>query len=134
VNSIAQAGETFSAGSSGPDVSEVLLQYPVSVAKGELAQFAETAAKCGSFPVNYHNLVIKVSITLEAFPSLGDGTVALRISADVITANNLTVDSDLVAVRRGGTVILVTNAGVPLDTGLTRTIIAEANAKIPARW
>ncbi len=112
----------------------MLLQYPVSVAKGQMKQFAETADACSSFPVSYHNVVIKIQITREAFSSLGDETVALRISADVISANNLTVDSDLVAVRRGRTIILVTNGGIQLDTGLTRAIIAAANAKVPARW
>ena len=133
VSSIAQESETFSAGSTGPDISEMLLQYPVSVAKGQMEQFAETANTCSSFPVSYHGVVLKIDITREAFPSFGDDTVALRISADVISAHNLTVDSDVVVVRRGGTMILVTNAGIPLDTGLTRTMVAAAEAKVAAR-
>jgi hypothetical protein len=128
-NPLAQAAAAFSAGSSGPDVTEALLQYPVSVAEGQLDQFAATANVCSSFPVSYHGIVIKIDIAREAFPSFGDGTVALRISSDVI--HNLTVETDLVAVRRGGTVLLIVNTGIPLDTGLTRTIVAESYAKVP---
>jgi hypothetical protein len=130
-NPLAQAAAAFSAGSSGPDVTEALLQYPVSVAEGQLDQFAATANVCSSFPVSYHGIVIKIDIAREAFPSFGDGTVALRISSDVISDHNLTVETDLVAVRRGGTVLLIVNTGIPLDTGLTRTIVAESYAKVP---
>ena len=134
VNPTAQAVEAFTAGSSGPDISEALLQYPVSVAEGQMAQFAETAKVCSSFPASADGLVLKVTIASESFPTFGGDTVALRLSAIVIKANNQTINTDIVAVRHGGTIILITNAGVPLNTALTRTIVAEASAKVPSRW
>lgn len=133
-NPIAQAVEAFTAGSSGPDISEALLQYPVSVAEGQMAQFAETAKVCSSFPASADGLVLKVTIASESFPTFGGDTVALRLSAIVIKANNQTINTDIVAVRHGGTIILITNAGVPLNTALTRTIVAAASAKVPSRW
>jgi len=133
VNPAAQAQEAFSAGNSGPDISETLLQYPVSVAKGQLAQFAETANVCAIFSGNIQGTILRIAVTREAFHSFGDETVALSVSADVIRANNLTVNSDVVAVRQGGTVILITNAGIPLDTGLTRTLVSAAFARVAAR-
>jgi hypothetical protein len=134
VNPTAQAVEAFTAGSSGPDISEALLQYPVSVAEGQMAQFAETAKVCSSFPASADGLVLKVTIASESFPTFGGDTVALRLSAIVIKANNQTINTDIVAVRHGGTIILITNAGVPLNTALTRTIVAAASAKVPSRW
>jgi len=133
VNPIAQAQEAFSAGNSGPDISETLLQYPVSVAKGQLAQFAETANVCATFSGNEQGVILRIVITREAFPMFGDETVALSVSADVIRDNNLTVNSDVVAVRLDGTVILITNTGIPLDTALTRTLVSAAYARVAAR-
>lgn len=133
-NPIAQAVEAFTAGSSGPDISEALLQYPVSVAEGQMTQFAETAKVCSSFPASDDGLVLKVTIASESFPTFGGDTVALRLSAIVIKANNQTINTDIVAVRHGGTIILITNVGVPLNTALTRTIVAAASAKVPSRW
>jgi hypothetical protein len=133
VNPTAQAQETFSAGNSGPDISEMLLQYPVSIAKGQMAQIAETANACSIFSGNDQGVILRVSVTREAFESFGDETVALRVSADVIRARNLTVNSDLVAVRLGGTVILITNGGIPLDTGLTQTLVSSAFSRAAAR-
>jgi len=133
-NPSAQADEAFTAGSAGPDVSETLLQYPVSVAKGQMKQFAETAIACSSFAANEQGLVLRVALVREAFPSFGDDTIALRISAVVVTRENLTIDSDVIAVRRGGTVLLVTNVGMPLNTGLSRTLVAAAYGKVPRKW
>ena len=120
----------FSASQTGPDITEALLQYTVSAAEDQMKQFAAVANVCSSFPANEQGIVLKVTISREAFPSFGDETLALRVSAVVVRADNQTVTSDVIAVRRGGTVVVVTNAGVPLDAALTRTVASAAYAKL----
>jgi hypothetical protein len=116
----------------GPDISETLLQYPVSVAEMQMEQFAQVADECSSFAVTTHGLSIDVGIALEAFPSLGDQTLALRVSADVVT-DGITITGDVVAVRHEGTVMVVTNVALPLNSGLTRSVVAAAYANVAAR-
>jgi hypothetical protein len=129
-NPSAQAAAAFSASQTGPDITEALMQYPVSAAEDQMRQFAAVANECRSFPANDQGIVLAVTISREAFPSFGDQTIALRISAVVISADNQTVTSDVIAVRRGGTVVVVTNAGVPLNAALTRTVVSAAYAKL----
>jgi hypothetical protein len=127
----AQAIEAFTAGGgSGPYVTEALLQYPVSVAKAEMRQFAGIVNACGSFTVYYEGVEIRVSFFPEAFPALGSTTDALRMSAVVLSDADFSLATDIVAVRRGGTVLLVVNTGDPLSPGLTRTVVQSAYAKL----
>ena len=79
------------------------------------------------------NLTVQVGVADEAFPAVGDQTAALRVTADVITVG-VTVSGDIVAVRHGGTVILVVNVALQVDSGLTRLVLDEAYRKVAASW
>ena len=120
------------------DVTEELLQYPVSDAKAQLDQFAQVAKACPSFAVviptsSLGNLTVQIGVADEAFPAVGDQTAALRVTADVITVG-VTVSGNIVAVRHGGTVILVVNVALQVDSGLTRSVLDEAYRKVAASW
>ena len=114
-------------------MSETLLQYSVSGAEAQMRQFAQVAQTCASFPVATHRVSIAVSLSREAFPVFGNDTVAVRITAN-LAKYRLSISADVVAVRHGGTVIVVTNVALPLDSGLTQSTMAAAYAKVAARW
>jgi hypothetical protein len=131
----AEASEAFGPRSgTGPEITEMLLQYRASTAEGQLTQFADAANACSSFPSTLQSLVLEIGITPEAFPSYGDDTVALRLSADMISDGDLLIDSDIVAVRYAGTLmvlVITNNAGQP-DPVLTRTMVRAACMKVAA--
>jgi hypothetical protein len=126
----AEATESFGAsGSAGPDISETLLQSPPSAAGRLLTQLADTARVCEAFTLNVDGATLRVGMAREAFPVYGDGTVALRITVEMM-GNSTVFDSDLVAVRHGGTVMLITATAPRLKPGLTRSAIAAAYARV----
>ena len=114
-------------------MSETLLQYSVSGAEAQMRQFAQVAQACASFPVATHRVSIAVSLSREAFPVFGNDTIAVRVTAN-LAKYRLSISADIVAVRHGGTVIVVTNVALPLDSGLTQSTMAAAYAKVAARW
>ena len=85
------------------------------------------------FPCRHAPRFIAVSLSREAFPVFGNNTVAVRITAN-LAKYRLSISADVVAVRHGGTVIVVTNVALPLDSGLTQSTMAAAYAKVAARW
>jgi hypothetical protein len=132
-NPDAQAAVAFTAGNQGPDVSETLLQYSVSAAKAQISLFTRVAQACNNLSFTAAGLTFSVGIVTEHPPGLGDESVALRINA-ALTAYNITINGDLVAVRHGGTVIVVTNVGLPLNAAVTQTVVSQGYAKVAARW
>jgi hypothetical protein len=128
-----QAAVAFTAGNQGPDISETLLQYSVSAAKAQISLFTGVAQACNNLSFTAAGLTFSVGIVTEHPPGLGDESVALRINA-ALAAYNITISGDLVAVRHGGTVIVVTNVGLPLNAALTQTAVSQAYAKVAARW
>jgi hypothetical protein len=129
----------FSAGGSGIDstqVIEALQQYSVSGATYELAHFAGTFASCSGRTIPVDHVSVYFTIAREPFPSFGNGTVALRMTAEVTSKGGLAVDADIVAVRADGTVIIITNSASSQDfnPALTRTLVKAAYQKLIAHW
>jgi hypothetical protein len=117
----------------GPDIiTEELQQYPVSVAEAQLQQFAQTASQCATFSTYLDNFHVVITLVREAFPSLGDGAVALSLTADVISPYDLSVSSDIVAVRDGGTVMVITNTDPDLQFSDTESLAETAFNKLAA--
>jgi hypothetical protein len=52
----------------------------------------------------------------------------------ISAAGDVSITGDIVAVRSGGTVILLVNAALQLDAGLTEALAQEAYAQVVARW
>jgi hypothetical protein len=135
---VEEADAGFTAGPSALDaitVVEALQQYPVNSAEEQLSQFAAIAASaCRDFTVDLEGLKVHVTLAHEAFPSYGNRTVALRLNATIINAGNLTFDSDLVAVRHGGTVIVITNTAQTqsFNATITRIAVSAAYKKVAA--
>lgn len=119
------------------DVTEELLQYTVSGAEAQLNQFAQVVNACGSFsltiPTSIGTLQVHIGLANEAFPAVGDQTAAIRVTANVTNAG-VTVTGDVVAVRYGGTVVLVVNVALEVNSALTRSVADTAFARVAARW
>jgi hypothetical protein len=120
------------------DVTEELLQFTASQAKTQLDQFAQVVQACPSIsvviPTSIGKLQVQIGLADEAFPAAGDQTAAIRVTADVVNLSNVTVSADIVAVRHGGTVLLIVNAALQVDSGLTRSVVAAAYEKVAAGW
>jgi hypothetical protein len=120
------------------DVTEELLQYTVGQAEQQLTQFAQVADACPEFTVTLPTsslgvLTIQIGIANEAIASIGDQSAALRVTADV-TNYGVIVTGDIVAVRHGGTVILVVNVALQVDSNLTSAVTTAAFNNVAARW
>jgi acyl-CoA thioesterase len=99
-----------------------------------LDAFRTVVSTCGSFSVTVGGLSLAVTATTVTFPQIGDQTAALQINVQVL-ADGVIVSGDVVAIRYGGTVIVVTNVAYPaLSQGLTESVAAAAYAKVASQW
>jgi hypothetical protein len=120
------------------DVTEELLQFTPAQAEAQISQFATVVDACPSLTLQFASsplgpLTVQLGLSLEAFPETGDGVAAVHVTADVVT-DGITITGDIVAVRHGGTVILVVNVAVPVDSDLTRSVVAAGFGDVAARW
>jgi hypothetical protein len=132
-----QADIAFTGGSTPLDtvtVVEALQQYPVGAAVEQLQQAAEIVGHCNNTQTVQDGLHIFLNIEREAFPRYGNDTVALRLVSTIPAYYDLTILSDLVIVRHGGTVIVITNTADEqvFDPTLTRIAVAAAYKKVAA--
>jgi len=133
----AQASVAFTAGQVGPDVSEGLFQDTVTGAEQMLGAFTTVADTCGSFTTEVDGLHLAISVEPVPLPPAGDQTAAVQVNVTVTVSadEDATISGDVVAIRHGGTVIVITNVQYPqLDQGLTQEIATAAYAKVAARW
>jgi hypothetical protein len=130
----AQASESFTAGSAGPDISEALFQDTVSGAEQMLGAFATVVSSCGNFSTEVDGINLAITVGAVPFPAIGDQAAAVQINV-ALTKYNVVISGDIAAIRHGGTVIVVTNVEYPaLDQGLTKAIATAAYAKASALW
>ena len=117
------------------EVTEELLQFTPSQAEAQLNLFAQVASACPDFsfviPSSQGNIPAQIGLTQEAFSGIGDQDAAIRVTVDLTTAEGVVaVYGDIVAVRHGGTVILVVNAALQLDTALTDSVAKQAYERV----
>jgi hypothetical protein len=130
----AQASESFTAGSTGPDVSETLLQDTVKGARQMLGAFATVARTCGSFSVAVDGISLAISVGAVPFPLIGQQIAVVQVNV-TLTDYDVVISGDIVAIRHGGTVVVVTNVEYPtLDAGLTTSIARAAYSKASVLW
>jgi len=132
-----QADIAFTGGSTPLDtvtIVEALQQYSVSAAVEQMQQAARIVGQCNNTQTVQDGVHISLNLEREAFPSYGNGTVALRLVSTIPAYYDLTILSDLVFVRHGGTVIVITNTAEAqeFDPTLTRIAVAAAYKKVAA--
>ena len=121
------------------EVTEELLQFTPSQAEGQIQLFTNVAAACPVFGFDIGTsagqMHVQISVSQEAFPGYGDQAAAVRLTADATLQGQTTVVyADIVAVRYGGTIILVVNVALHPDTPLTASIVKAAYDRAVARW
>ena len=91
----------------------------------QLSQFAAVV------PTPLGEVRVQASLSEVAFLGVGDQDAAIRVTATLTFGHGqFPASGDIVAVRRGGTVILVINAAaVQADTGLTQSIVRKGSAR-----
>lgn len=134
----AQVAVSFSDGGTQPDgtvkpyVSEGLIQNSVAGAKQMVGAFATIPRTCGPYSLKVQGVQISITITTEPFSRIGDEAAELKVT---ISAGQFSAAvGEVIAIRHGGTVILVTDAALPLHSGLTRQVAVRAYRKVAARW
>jgi hypothetical protein len=131
----AEATVSFTGGGgTGPFLNEGLFQDTVTGAQQMVGAFGTVASTCGNFSITDGGLSLAVNVITVPFPQIGDQTAALQINVQIL-GENVTVSGDVVAIRYGGTVIVVTNVAYPdLSQRLTESVAAAAYAKVVSRW
>ena len=131
----AQASVTYAAASAGIVISEGLFQDTVSGAEQMVGAFTTVPSTCGRFTATVGKASLPVTISAIPFPSVGEETAAVQVNITVPAYNNITVSCDMVAIRHGGTVVVVVNLDYPvLKKGLTQSVTQDAYAKAAALW
>lgn len=130
----AEAEASFAAGRTGPFVEHRVLAFAdVAAAERHMTLFDEAVRACASFGGNGGT----GSFTSTSAPDLGDAASAVSLQA---RATGLELDGEIVAVRRGRAVSVLTQiaarianlGGAELDSGLTAELTRKAAAKLQA--
>lgn len=128
------ASTAFSAGTAGPYLNEILVQYAsVTEATTTMAQFTQVPSSCGTVQTELGGYQMDISITAQPFPAYGDQSAALGIKM-TIAGTTVSVDAQIAAVRHQATVIALTNLAIPLDPNLTSEVMATAYGDVASRW
>jgi hypothetical protein len=114
-----------------PSVGETLLQLSPADADSAMASYAAVATDCSQFTavVDHYN----VAFTTEPLSvgALGDQTSAVHITGHIESASQ-PIYVDFVAIRHGGTVIVLVDVSLTSDTAFTTQIASKAYAKVAA--
>lgn len=114
----------FNAGDLGPFVTETIATHVSEAdAKAAVAEAKKAINSCRAFSDGSAHF----KLASLSFPKLGDDTVALRLTA---TTSGVTLTGDLVEIRSGELVALITNLGLKADSGLTETVAHKAVGKL----
>jgi hypothetical protein len=115
-------------------VRERMRQLSPSVAQNALARVRGAPSSCGRYTTTVADLgPVEVTVSALGVGRIGDGSVAVRITMKPKSVA-LTVVQNLVLVRRGGTLIILTVLAPSIDDALTSAAAAKAYAKTKRVW
>jgi hypothetical protein len=126
----ARAEVLFKGSDFGPYIRERLLRFSDGDAQKLVDMIKSAIDTCRSFAISDETVgSIDFSVAPLDIDSVGEAIAAVRVTGHVAAAD-LSIFQELVAVRQGRVVIMITqiNAG-SIDTGLTRSIVHKAAAK-----
>jgi hypothetical protein len=116
-------------------VRERLRQLSVSGARAALDRVRGAPRACAEFTTTVAALG-EVTVTVDPLsaPRTADDTTAVRITMRPAVASVVAIEN-LVLVRRGGTLIIITHTGLSaIDDGVTSTAVARADEKTRQVW
>ncbi|MFB9180403.1 hypothetical protein ACFFX1_19845 [Dactylosporangium sucinum] len=121
------AAVTFGKGITGPYLTHALVRFPAGEAAASMTKLAGTATSCRKFSQNLAG--VSVTFTVEPRPAprdLADQAVALRMTGT--TNVNLAVNAEIVALRRGDTVVWLNDMSIGTTPPGVATSLAKAAA------
>jgi hypothetical protein len=123
-------------GATGPYLRERLRQLPVSGAAAAFAQVSSAVTTCHTFTVTDPTLgTLALTVGHLEVSTYGDATVGLRVTIKPERFPAVTLYENIVAVRVGGTFMLITHTAVNgISDELTRAATSKAHAKMRAAW
>jgi hypothetical protein len=128
-----QAAVNLTGPGAATSVSETLMQLTAGDAAKAMASYAAMSTSCRSFTGQVDTYPVAFSTAPLAVTALGDQRTAVRITGYVL-ALHVSIYTDVVVVRHGGTLIVVIDVGLTPETAFTGQIASKAYAKVAARW
>jgi hypothetical protein len=127
----AQAALVFTSGATA--VSETILQMSEDSARQSMSGLARVPSECHEFTANVSGLDVAFTPDVLDLASMGDETVALRLTAQV-AGLPVAIEEHVVAVRHGRTILIVTHAAPgSTDRAVTESITRAAYEKAVRR-
>jgi hypothetical protein len=118
---------------SGSGVGELLMLVPAADAARDMARYAALPTSCQTFSAAISGLQVTFRAAPLAVTVLGDQTTATRFTGNVANAGDA-ITEDIVAIRRGRILMVITCSGVAPSTAFTERVAREAYAAVAARW
>jgi hypothetical protein len=130
----AHAQVLFKMSELGPFIRERLLELSPERAQGLIATIRSAVDVCRHFTSNDKTVgTIEFSVSTLSMDTMGDATTAIRITGRPAIVN-LPLFQDLVVVRHGGVVMLISHvASSSIDTDLTTSTAQRAFSKLRSR-
>lgn len=120
----------------GPYVRERLRQLSLAEAGKAVGQVRSAVSGCKPYTVTDPNLG-KIDYTFGSVEvgHYGDENASVRVIGRPQIDPRIAVYSDIVAIRHGSILIIITHTAAPsIDAGLTSSAASEAYSKLAARW
>jgi hypothetical protein len=125
----AEASVVF-AGPTGRFITEALEQMSPSDARESMAELARVPTECGTFTAQASGLDVAFAATKLDFASIGEETVAVRITAE-IAGLGAGIEEHVVAARRGDIVMTVIHIEPgSADRAATESVARRAYEKV----
>jgi hypothetical protein len=110
-------------------VDDIIDALPPGVAKNDLDQEQRTLSSCTSYTTTSNGQPITVHVAPLSFPSVGDQTVALRLTLQAQSGGPQSADE--IIIRAGNNEALVNNNGANgVDTSLTESLARKQAVKL----
>jgi hypothetical protein len=124
----------FKAGALGPYIRERLVRLGPGEAQQRVSAIQSVAGSCATFSTHDDTIgTIEFTTSTLTIDKLGDATAAVRLTGHPTIAD-IVLYQDLVAVRRGGTLLLISQVSyAAIDTDLTRSTARKAVEKLQGR-
>ncbi|MEN3305360.1 MAG: hypothetical protein V7603_1562 [Micromonosporaceae bacterium] len=133
----ATAGALFKKSATGPFIRERLSQLSTGRASAAVSTIAGLPRRCPSFTEDVPQLngTVRFTVISLSTPRIGDGIAAFRLTMRPDSAPGFAVYENVLIIRRGGTIILITQTDInTIDNGLTSSSGNAAYQKTARVW
>jgi hypothetical protein len=130
---LAQAAVGLADPPSNPSVGETLMQLSRADAASAMASYATIATDCSQFTAVVDHYHVTFTTQPLAVGALGDQISAVHITGRIPSVSH-PIYVDFVAIRHGGTLIVIVDVSLTSDTAFTAQVASKAYVRVAARW